>query len=574
MENPKRYVGGSVDYVDLCDADTMSLIELMTMSKECGDLGAVITHYYKHPNTDMERGLWMLESDSDVVDMCDMMPASRIIFIYSVSENPLASLTPEGAPTQEYAPSQDPNLEFVDNPISEHEDDEDQDDPDWEDKGYDELSDDSWDSDSSNMDSTDEEVCEYKTERVLKRKNKEISKQKEKGKDKDKAKQKQKANDAGHAEKEPEKDIVSDDEWGFASDVSSHYAGSDEERMAGNSTDEDEVSYPAFDHNTEMGDPKFQLGLMFATAKIFRSAVKKHAILHRRPIKQCRNYGSRVKFVCEAPCEWKIYASKMQRTDTYQVKVYKPKHTCTPTFEQKQINSTWIAEQYEDDIRMNPTWPLASFLQKVVNDWHCHVSIYAVARAKRKALKKINGRHVDQYGKVWEYGNELLKVMPDSTIQVMTEDQEFENGRKRFKRFYTCFGPLKRGFRSGCRPLVGLDGCHLKGPYGGQLLAAVGTDANDGMYPIAWAVVEAENTESWSWFLINLKSDLGIENDGAFTFISDRQKVPHCKILNFITVLTYTHLCIPNFIYLTGSNQCIRSCVPCSRTQILCDAPL
>lgn len=33
-------------------------------------------------------------------------------------------------------------------------------------------------------------------------------------------------------------------------------------------------------------------------------------------------------------------------------------------------------------------------------------------------------------------------------------------------------------------PLLGLDGCHLKGPYGGQLLAAVGTDANDGMYPV------------------------------------------------------------------------------------------
>ncbi|WOG93543.1 hypothetical protein DCAR_0312829 [Daucus carota subsp. sativus] len=124
----------------------------------------------------------------------------------------------------------------------------------------------------------------------------------------------------------------------------------------------------------------------------------------------------------------------MQLTDTYQIKVYDSNHTCTPTFHQKQINSRWIAEHYEDDIRMNPTWPLSSFLQKVVNDLHCHVSIFAIARAKRKALAKIKGQHVDQFGKVWEYGNELLKAMPDSTIQVMTEDQVLENDRKRFKR--------------------------------------------------------------------------------------------------------------------------------------------
>ncbi|XP_074351778.1 uncharacterized protein LOC141690919 [Apium graveolens] len=89
---------------------------------------------------------------------------------------------------------------------------------------------------------------------------------------------------------------------------------------------------------------------------------------------------------------------------------------------------------------------------------------------------------------------------------------------------YICLGLLKIGFRNGCRPLFGLDGCNLKGPCGGQLLAAVATDTNDGMYSLAWAVVEAENNDSWNWFLENLKDNMKIENDGAFTFISDKQK--------------------------------------------------
>ena len=46
-----------------------------------------------------------------------------------------------------------------------------------------------------------------------------------------------------------------------------------------------------------------------------------------------------------------------------------------------------------------------------------------------------------------------------------------------------------------------LDACHLKGPYGGQLIAVVARDPNEEYIPLAFAVVEAETYDSWSWFL-------------------------------------------------------------------------
>ncbi|WOH04134.1 hypothetical protein DCAR_0623542 [Daucus carota subsp. sativus] len=76
----------------------------------------------------------------------------------------------------------------------------------------------------------------------------------------------------------------------------------------------------------------------------------------------------------------------------------------------------------------------------------------------------------------------------------------------------------------GCRPLVGFDGCHLKSAFGGQLLAAVGIDPNERMYPIAWAIVQAKNYDNWLWFMNLLKADINIENDAMWTFISDKQK--------------------------------------------------
>ncbi|KAI3778357.1 hypothetical protein L2E82_07596 [Cichorium intybus] len=64
----------------------------------------------------------------------------------------------------------------------------------------------------------------------------------------------------------------------------------------------------------------------------------------------------------------------------------------------------------------------------------------------------------------------------------------------------------------------------MKGPYPGQVLSAVGLDGNNGIYPLAYAIVEAETKSSWSWFLECLGGDLDMGTNTNFTFISDRQK--------------------------------------------------
>ncbi|XP_074293490.1 uncharacterized protein LOC141620547 [Silene latifolia] len=49
-------------------------------------------------------------------------------------------------------------------------------------------------------------------------------------------------------------------------------------------------------------------------------------------------------------------------------------------------------------------------------------------------------------------------------------------------------------------------------------------DGNNNIYPVAWAIVEIENGESWSWFLRLLMEDLGKEEGQGMTIMSDRQK--------------------------------------------------
>ena len=61
---------------------------------------------------------------------------------------------------------------------------------------------------------------------------------------------------------------------------------------------------------------------------------------------------------------------------------------------------------------------------------------------------------------------------------------------------YVCLQACKDGFNVGCKCIIGLDNYFLKDYYGRQLLVAVVIDANDCIYPLAFATVESENYES------------------------------------------------------------------------------
>ncbi|CAI9278733.1 unnamed protein product [Lactuca saligna] len=76
----------------------------------------------------------------------------------------------------------------------------------------------------------------------------------------------------------------------------------------------------------------------------------------------------------------------------------------------------------------------------------------------------------------------------------------------------------------GCKRVIGLDGCFLKGQCKGELLTAIGRDGNNQVYPIAWVVVDVENKDNWEWFINLLMKDLGLELGEGLTVISDQHK--------------------------------------------------
>ncbi|GJS57971.1 hypothetical protein Tco_0652755 [Tanacetum coccineum] len=118
-------------------------------------------------------------------------------------------------------------------------------------------------------------------------------------------------------------------------------------------------------------------------------------------------------------------------------------------------------------------------------------------RAKAKAEREIRGDHVLQYSMLRDYVVELQSINPNTTIKIAVERNTNPSlPTMVFQRIYIRLGALKLGFRACKRDLLCLDGVFMKGSFPGQVLVAVGLDSNNGIYPLAYALVEAETASA------------------------------------------------------------------------------
>ncbi|XP_052623324.1 uncharacterized protein LOC128128431 [Lactuca sativa] len=182
----------------------------------------------------------------------------------------------------------------------------------------------------------------------------------------------------------------------------------------------------------------------------------------------------------------------------------------------------WIASHLVKEIVFNPSIKLKELKELIRTKFNITLSISTCNRAKHKVMVMIEGKASDHCARIWDYAAEIQRSNPGSTVKVGVNLNS--DGKHYFHRFYVCFHALKTGWIVGCRSVIGLDGCFLKGQVKGQLLTAIGRDANNQVYPICWGVVDIENKQNWKWFLDLLSEDVGVQEGGGLTVISDQHK--------------------------------------------------
>ncbi|KAJ9543460.1 hypothetical protein OSB04_023167 [Centaurea solstitialis] len=299
----------------------------------------------------------------------------------------------------------------------------------------------------------------------------------------------------------------------------------------------------------------FYVGQIFGTKEEIKKMITMYSLHACRDIRLIKNDKTRLRAICKGQnpvfkevggsnkevggskkkakkasasgehCPWVLHVSTCNNESTWTVKTYVGGHTCLQSRKLKLCTANVLSEQIMKDITPNPDIPLKTLHEQIQKRFQISVSSQQVFRAKKMASKRLRGDYEQQYLLLRDYLVELQRSNPGTTVKLEMEiEPNPHTTTRQFKRVYICLGALKQGFKALGRDLLGLDGCFMKGMYPGQVLTAVGVDPNHGIYPLAYAIVEAETTNSWSWFLELLGDDLDLEANSNFTFISDRQK--------------------------------------------------
>lgn len=66
-----------------------------------------------------------------------------------------------------------------------------------------------------------------------------------------------------------------------------------------------------------------------------------------------------------------------------------------------------------------------------------------------------------------------------------------------------------KGFLSSGRPVIVVDGTHLKGKYRGIMFVAATMDGNEQLFPLDVGLGDKESDESWIWFFKQLRKTFG-----------------------------------------------------------------
>ncbi|XP_034200557.1 uncharacterized protein LOC117615562 [Prunus dulcis] len=163
-------------------------------------------------------------------------------------------------------------------------------------------------------------------------------------------------------------------------------------------------------------------------------------------------------------CNWRVYASRCEATGSFVIRTLNNVHTCAGRIREsksKMMRSRVVSSLIVDRIRAKPELKPVEIIHEFKDYYGIDISYYHAWFGKELAKLDVHGDESKSF-------NELSK-------------------------------------------------------YKGQLLCASGKNGNQGVYPLAFGVVDSETEENWTWFLQHLASIL-LPMGRVVTFFSDRNQ--------------------------------------------------
>ncbi|MCL7028160.1 hypothetical protein MKW94_026774 [Papaver nudicaule] len=256
----------------------------------------------------------------------------------------------------------------------------------------------------------------------------------------------------------------------------------------------------------------------FTNVHEFREALRKYSIAHGFAYKFIKNDSHRVTVKCKSEgCPWRLHASRLSTTQLFCIKKVSGVHTCdgSTLTSGYQATTNWVAGIVKEKLRESSNYKPKDIVTDIKRDFGIELNYSQAWRAKEIARDQLQGSYKEAYNQLPYFCEKIKETNPGSHATYSTKEDSS------FHRLFVAFHASLQGFEQGCRPLLFLDSTPLNSKYQGTLLSATAADGDDGVFPVAFAIVDAETDDNWRWFLLELRSSV---TTSQITFVADMQK--------------------------------------------------
>lgn len=273
-----------------------------------------------------------------------------------------------------------------------------------------------------------------------------------------------------------------------------------------------------------MEDYNFVVGQQFPDVKGFRKAIKEAAISQHFELKIIKSDLIRYFAKCaKEGCPWRIRAVKLPSAPTFTIRTIEGTHTCGKNAQlgHHQASVDWIVNLIEERLRDNVNYKPKDILQDIQKQYGITIPYKQAWRAKERGLAAIYGSSEEVYCLLPSYCEQIRQSNPGSIAQLFTSGSDH-----RFQSLFISFNASIYGFLRGCLPIISFGGMQLKSKYLGSLLSVTSFDADGGLFPVAFGIVDVETDDSWMWFVSEFHKllEISTETIPQLTILSDCQK--------------------------------------------------
>ncbi|WVZ91401.1 hypothetical protein U9M48_037580 [Paspalum notatum var. saurae] len=271
-----------------------------------------------------------------------------------------------------------------------------------------------------------------------------------------------------------------------------------------------------------------QEGLRFETLEKVQFFLQDYAVRHHRPYKvKHSNAGLRYTVVCSQGCPWSVHFCRDKRNGGWKITSVKQPHTCGTSETLRvhaQNTARYIARRIAGIVAVDPEVTMKNLHETIFSLTGYRVSYSKAWRAKQYVMEMVYGDWKESYNLLPRVAHAIGNYNPATRWYTYTGGRTVtvKSGKTAhvLQRVFWCFGQCVAAFLY-CWPVLLVDDTFLTGKYKGVLMMAQAVDPEDQLVPMAFAVVEAENNDSWQWFMHLLRVEV-MGKERKICVISDR----------------------------------------------------